>query len=230
MKKILIVEDDTDIAEIERAYLELNDCQADIALDGTKGLEMGLSGEYDLVLLDLMLPGVDGFTVCTKLREKLDIPILMVTARQEDIDKIRGLGLGADDYIEKPFSPGVLTARVKAHLDRYDRLTNAGQHSAEIRIGDIAVNTGTHRVYVGDTEVSLKNKEYELLLFFMENPDLVFSRDRLYEKIWGMDSFGDSATVTVHINRLREKIEKNPSRPRYIETVRGAGYRFRKSA
>lgn len=230
MKKILIVEDDTDIAEIERAYLELNDCQADIALDGTKGLEMGLSGEYDLVLLDLMLPGVDGFTVCTKHREKLDIPILMVTARQEDIDKIRGLGLGADDYIEKPFSPGVLTARVKAHLDRYDRLTNAGQHSAEIRIGDIAVNTGTHRVYVGDTEVSLKNKEYELLLFFMENPDLVFSRDRLYEKIWGMDSFGDSATVTVHINRLREKIEKNPSRPRYIETVRGAGYRFRKSA
>ena len=230
MKKILIVEDDTDIAEIERAYLELNDCQADIALDGTKGLEMGLSGEYDLVLLDLMLPGVDGFTVCTKLREKLDIPILMVTARQEDIDKIRGLGLGADDYIEKPFSPGVLTARVKAHLDRYDRLTNAGQHSAEIRIGDIAVNTGTHRVYVGDTEVSLKNKEYELLLFFMENPDLEFSRDRLYEKIWGMDSFGDSATVTVHINRLREKIEKNPSRPRYIETVRGAGYRFRKSA
>ena len=230
MKKILIVEDDTDIAEIERAYLELNDCQADIALDGTKGLEMGLSGEYDLVLLDLMLPGVDGFTVCTKLREKLDIPILMVTARQEDIDKIRGLGLGADDYIEKPFSPGVLTARVKAHLDRYDRLTNAGQHSADIRIGDIAVNTGTHRVYVGDTEVSLKNKEYELLLFFMENPDLVFSRDRLYEKIWGMDSFGDSATVTVHINRLREKIEKNPSRPRYIETVRGAGYRFRKSA
>ena len=230
MKKILIVEDDTDIAEIERAYLELNDCQADIALDGTKGLEMGLSGEYDLVLLDLMLPGVDGFTVCTKLREKLDIPILMVTARQEDIDKIRGLGLGADDYIEKPFSPGVLTARVKAHLDRYDRLTNAGQHSAEIRIGDIAVNIGTHRVYVGDTEVSLKNKEYELLLFFMENPDLVFSRDRLYEKIWGMDSFGDSATVTVHINRLREKIEKNPSRPRYIETVRGAGYRFRKSA
>ncbi len=230
MKKILIVEDDTDIAEIERAYLELNDCQADIVLDGTKGLEMGLSGEYDLVLLDLMLPGVDGFTVCTKLREKLDIPILMVTARQEDIDKIRGLGLGADDYIEKPFSPGVLTARVKAHLDRYDRLTNAGQHSAEIRIGDIAVNTGTHRVYVGDTEVSLKNKEYELLLFFMENPDLVFSRDRLYEKIWGMDSFGDSATVTVHINRLREKIEKNPSRPRYIETVRGAGYRFRKSA
>ena len=230
MKKILIVEDDTDIAEIERAYLELNDCQADIALDGTKGLEMGLSGEYDLVLLDLMLPGVDGFTVCTKLREKLDIPILMVTARQEDIDKIRGLGLGADDYIEKPFSPGVLTARVKAHLDRYDRLTNAGQHSAEIRIGDIAVNTGTHRVYVGDTEVSLKNKEYELLLFFMENPDLVFSRDRLYEKIWGMDSFGDSATVTVHINRLREKIEKNPSRPRYSETVRGAGYSFRKSA
>ena len=230
MKKILIVEDDTDIAEIERAYLELNDCQADIVLDGTKGLEMGLSGEYDLVLLDLMLPGVDGFTVCTKLREKLDIPILMVTARQEDIDKIRGLGLGADDYIEKPFSPGVLTARVKAHLDRYDRLTNARQHSAEIRIGDIAVNTGTHRVYVGDTEVSLKNKEYELLLFFMENPDLVFSRDRLYEKIWGMDSFGDSATVTVHINRLREKIEKNPSRPRYIETVRGAGYRFRKSA
>ena len=187
----------------------------------------GLGGEFDLILLDLMLPGMDGFAVCRKLREKLDIPILMVRARREDIDKIRGLGLGADDYIEKPFSPSVLVARVKANLAQYRRLTETRKAPSEITLGGIRINTGTHRVFVEDREVELKNKEYELLLFLMLNVDLVFDRETLYEKVWGLEAMGDNATVAVHINRLREKLEKDPSHPRYIETVWGAGYRFR---
>lgn len=227
MPKILIVEDDMAIAAIERDYLELSDFTVEIASDGPTGLERGLHGAFDLILLDLMLPGLDGFSVCRSLREQLDIPILMVTARQEDIDKIRGLGLGADDYIEKPFSPSVLVARVKAHLARYQRLTQSERRTSEIEIGDIRLNTETHRVYVRGQEVDLKNKEYELLLFFMLNVDIVFDRETLYERIWGMDALGDNATVAVHINRLREKIERNPSQPRYIQTVWGAGYRFK---
>lgn len=160
-------------------------------------------------------------------REALDIPILMVTARREDIDKIRGLGLGADDYIEKPFSPGVLVARIKAHLARYRRLTGSGEVKSEIALGGIRINTSTHRVYVEDREVELKNKEFELLLFLMLNVDAVFSREQIYERIWGMDAMGDNATVAVHINRLREKIERDPANPRHIQTVWGAGYRFR---
>ena len=227
MSKILIIEDDSSIAAIEHDYLEINGFEVEIAADGTAGLERGLNGGFDLVLLDLMLPGIDGFTVCRRLREKLDIPILMVTARQEDIDKIRGLGLGADDYIEKPFSPSVLVARVKAHLSRYSRLTKSETPSTQIRLGGISVNTDTHRVFADDHEVELKNKEYELLLFLMLNVDVVFSRETLYERIWGMDAIGDNATVAVHINRLREKIENDPSNPRYIQTIWGAGYRFK---
>lgn len=227
MKKILIIEDDSAIAAIERDYLEIEHFQVEIAADGTKGLEKALNGGFALILLDLMLPGIDGFTVCRKLREELDIPILMITARREDIDKIRGLGLGADDYIEKPFSPSVLVARVKAHLAQYDRLKQTGKSKSEIRIGAIRINTDTHRVYVNDEEKELKNKEYELLLFLMINTDIVFSRETLYEKIWGMDAMGDNATVAVHINRLREKIEADPANPRYIQTVWGAGYRFK---
>ena len=199
----------------------------EIAPDGITGLERGLSGAFDLILLDLMLPGLDGFTVCRKLREQVDVPILMVTARQEDIDKIRGLGLGADDYIEKPFSPSVLAARVKAHLARYQRLAGPEKRKAEITLGGLRLNTETHRLYVDGREVELKNKEYELLLFFLLHIDAVFSREALYERVWGMDAMGDNATVAVHINRLREKIERDPSRPRYIETVWGAGYRLR---
>lgn len=226
MDKILIIEDDTAIAEIERDYLELDGFVVEIAPDGDTGLARGLSGEYALILLDLMLPGMDGFAVCRQLREKIDVPILMVTARQEDIDKIRGLGLGADDYIEKPFSPSVLVARVKAHLARYRRLTKAERPSAEIQIGGIRINEETRRVYVDGNEVELTNKEYELLLFFMLNVDVVFSREQLYERIWGWDAMGDSATVAVHINRLRKKIERDPANPRYIASVWGAGYRF----
>ena len=228
MRSILIIEDDGDIASIERDYLELNGYQVEIAPDGVAGLERGLHGTFDLILLDLMLPGMDGFTVCRRLREATDIPILMVTARQEDIDMIRGLGLGADDYIEKPFSPNVLVARVNAHLARYERLTG-GQRKpcSELQVGGIRLNTDTRRVFVEDREVGLKNKEFELLLFLMLHLDMVFSREELYERIWGLEAMGDNATVAVHINRIREKIEPDPSRPRYIQTVWGAGYRFR---
>lgn len=226
MDKILIIEDDVAIAEIERDYLELDGFAVEIAADGNVGLERGLSGEHSLILLDLMLPGMDGFAICRALREQIDVPILMVTARQEDIDKIRGLGLGADDYIEKPFSPSVLVARVKAHLARYRRLTGSERTSGEIQIGGIRLNEETHRVYVDGREVELTNKEYELLLFFMLNVDAVFSREQLYERIWGWDAMGDSATVAVHINRLRKKIEQDPANPRYIVSVWGAGYRF----
>ena len=228
MQKILIIEDDGDIAAIERDYLELNSFQVEVAPDGVTGLERGLHGAFDLILLDLMLPGMDGFSVCRRLREETDVPILMVTARREDIAKIRGLGLGADDYIEKPFSPSVLVARVRAHLARYERLTAGGQRAKpELRAGELSLNTATRRVLVGGREVELKNREYELLQFLMLHPDRVFSREELYEKIWGLEAMGDNATVAVHINRVREKIEADPAHPRYIQTVWGAGYRFK---
>jgi DNA-binding response OmpR family regulator len=227
MAKILIVEDDAAIAAIERDYLSVSGFEVEIAEDGNSGLRKGSTGAYDLILLDLMLPEMDGFEVCRRLREKTDIPILMVTARREDIDKIRGLGLGADDYIEKPFSPGVLVARVKANLNQYKRLTGSAKEPSEISLGGVRINTGTHRVFVDGKEIELKKKEYKLLLFLMLNVDLVFDRETLYEKVWGLDALGDNATVAVHINRLREKIEKDPAKPRYIETVWGAGYRFR---
>lgn len=227
MERILIIEDDSAIAEIERDYLEIEGFEVEIASDGLSGLERGLSGEFSLILLDLMLPGMDGFSVCRRLREELDIPILMVTARREDIDKIRGLGLGADDYIEKPFSPSVMVARVKANIAQYQRLSGHRRSPDEIALGGIIVNTLTRRVSVDGHEVELKNKEYELLLFLMLNADTVFDKETLYEKVWGLDAMGINSTVAVHINRLREKIEKNPASPRHIETVWGAGYRFR---
>jgi len=228
MSKILIIEDDPAISAIERDYLELSDFAADIADDGMKGLAMADGGGYDLVLLDLMLPGLDGFSVCRKLREKTDIPILLVTARHEDVDKIRGLGYGADDYIEKPFSPSVLVARVKANLAQYKRLKQPeAEPSREICAGSLRIDTEARRVFDGDEELQLKNKEYELLLFLARHPNQVFSREDLYELIWGLESMGDNVTVAVHINRLREKIEADPSKPERIQTVWGAGYRFR---
>ncbi len=227
MQKILIVEDDEDIATIERDYLELNSYQVEVAADGKTGLARGLSGEFDLILLDLMLPGMDGFSICRRLREETDVPILLVTARREDIDKIRRLGLGADDYIEKPFSPSVLVARVKAHLAQYARLTGSRKQRAQLQVGGIQLNTQTRRVQVDGREVELKNKEYALLLFLMLHLDVVSSREELYEQIWGLDAMGDNATVAVHINRIREKIEKDPAKPQYIQTVWGAGYRLK---
>ncbi|MCD8215574.1 MAG: response regulator transcription factor [Clostridiales bacterium] len=227
MSKILIIEDDISIAEIERDYLEINGFETAIKSDGVSGMNEALRGDYQLILLDLMLPGIDGFTVCRRLREQLDIPILLVTARKEDIDKIRGLGLGADDYIVKPFSPGELVARVQAHIATYNRLKSNERASREITVGSIRINKKSRRVFVKEREIALKNREFELLLFLVENAEMVFDKETLYEKIWGMDAIGDNATVAVHINRLREKLEEDPSNPRYIETVWGAGYRFK---
>ena len=228
MSKILIIEDDLDIAEVEKDYLELSGYNVDIVHNGIDGINAVKGADYSLILLDLMLPGLDGFSVCKKLRGITDVPVLMVTARKEDVDKIRGLGLGADDYIEKPFSPSVLVARVKANLAQYDRLKKSGtEKQVVLTIGDFTVNTSTRRVYVRNEEKPLKNMEYELLLFLMTNADMVFDRETLYERSWGLDSMGDNATVAVHINRLREKLEKDPANPEYIETVWGAGYRFK---
>lgn len=228
MKKVLIIEDDPQIAKIERDYLAVNDFEAEIAMTGDDGIQMALTGQYDLILLDLMLPGADGFAVCRKLRETLDIPIIMVTAKQEDIDTIKGLNMGADDYITKPFSPNVLIAHVKAHITQYERLKSSDLRvTDEIKAGEIRIQTKSRRVFVKDKEMEFKNKEYELLLFLMANADMVFNKETLYERIWGFDALGDNATVSVHINRLREKIEDDPSSPRYIQTVWGAGYRFK---
>ncbi|MBR2143708.1 response regulator transcription factor [Anaerovibrio sp.] len=228
MKKILIIEDDRGIAELERDYLEASDFQVAIEADGTMGLQRALKDDFDLLILDVMLPGHDGFQICRELRKVKELPILMVSARQEDIDKIRGLGLGADDYIIKPFSPSELVARVKAHLARYERLTatTVPNKIKSINIGDLEIQPETHRIFREGTEITLTNKEFELLLFLAENPGIVFSKDKLFDQIWGFDAIGDTATVMVHINRLREKIEPEPSKPIYIETVWGAGYRF----
>lgn len=226
MNRVLIIEDDREIAEIERDYLSLDGLEADIAPDGVTGLEKAQTGNYALVLLDLMLPGLDGFSVCRKLRETLDIPILMVTARTQDVDKIRGLGFGADDYIEKPFSPAVLAARVKAHLAQYRRLKPQKAESTVLAAGPIRIDTASHTASVDGKALSLTNKEYELLLFLSRHPNQVFSREDLYELIWGLESMGDNITVAVHVNRLREKLEKDPARPQLIQTVWGVGYRL----
>jgi DNA-binding response OmpR family regulator len=227
--KILIIEDDKEIAAIEKDFLEINGFEVVIDNDGIKGKEHALSGDFALILLDLMLPGKDGISICREIREKVDIPILMVTAQMTDNDKIRGLGFGADDYIIKPFSPTELVARVKSHIVRYRRLTRnicCSQKNDEIDFGWLKINNGTHRVFVNENEIMLTHKEYELLYFFLSNPELVFSKETLYDKIWGENTFGDIKTVTVHINRLREKIEKDPANPAHIQTVWGAGYRF----
>lgn len=228
MDRILLIEDDPAIARIERDYLELSGFAVTLREDGESGLREARQGEYDLILLDVMLPGMDGFTVCSRLRETLDVPILLVTARTEDMDKIRGLGLGADDYIEKPFSPSVLVARVRAHLAQYRRLKQEGSDDGVLRCGGLTLDVRSRQVFLDGQELSLKNREYELLLFFMRNAGMVFDRETLYERVWGMEALGDNATVSVHINRLREKLGDDPADPRYIQTVRGAGYRFRK--
>ena len=220
MSHILIVEDDRAIARIEKDYLELNGYRVTLAEDGETGRKLALQQPFDLILLDVMLPRIDGFTLLQQLREHLDVPILLVTARTEDLDKIQGLGLGADDYIEKPFSPGVLVARVRANLAQYARLKQ-GDKDRVLQFGSLRLDSAARRVFAGDTEVPLKNKEYELLLFFMRNAGLVFDRETLYERVWGLQAMGDSATVAVHINRLREKLGEG-----VIQTVRGAGYRF----
>ncbi|EGL15287.1 response regulator transcription factor [Paenibacillus chitinolyticus] len=226
--RILIVEDDVSIAELERDYLELDGFTVDMEHHGETGLQRALVERYDLILLDVMLPGTDGFAICERIRVERDIPILMVSAKKEDLDKIRGFSLGADDYIIKPFSPGELVARVKAHLSRYERLKGQqDQDKDEIRIRGLVINRASRRVYVNGKEIPFTTKEFDLLTHLAMNPNRVFSKDQLFDHLWGMDAIGDISTVTVHIRKLREKIEPNPSDPAYIETIWGAGYRFK---
>lgn len=228
MKRVLIIEDETAIAELEKDYLELSDFEVTIAGDGVEGLGMALEYDYDLVILDLMLPGMDGFEICKRIREEKNTPILMVSAKRDDIDKIRGLSLGADDYITKPFSPSELVARVKAHIARYERIISTAIPKNDIvEMHGIKIDKTARRVYVNEEERVFTTKEYELLLFLASNPNRVFSKDELFREIWDMDSIGDIATVTVHINKIRDKIETNTSKPQIIETIWGVGYRFK---
>ncbi len=227
MKKILIIEDDISIAELERDYLEINGFDVKIENSGQKGMDRASKEKFDLIILDLMLPEVDGFQICKELRIRLDIPILMVSAKGEGIDKIRGLGLGADDYITKPFSPNELVARVKAHLGRYERLTTKDKEATEIiEVNGLSLDTYSRRVHVNDEEINLTSKEFDILLLLAKSPNRVFSKNEIFERIWGFDSLGDISTVTVHIRKIREKIEPDPPNPKYIETLWGVGYRF----
>ena len=231
-KRILVVEDDHDIATLETDYLEANGYLVEHAEHGGHGLELALKNDYDLLLLDVMLPGTDGFEICKAVRRQKEIPILLVTARQDSVDKVRGLGLGADDYIIKPFDPTELVARVRSHLTRYERLTGIqGGSQTEFKeqwldFGRLKVGVNSYKVIADEREVRLTNKEFELLRFLATNPNIVFSKETLFDRIWGMDSMGDTATVTVHINHIREKIERDPGKPEFIGTVWGAGYRF----
>ena len=228
MSKILIIEDEVAIADLEKDCLALSGFEVKIENRGDKGLQTALREDFDLIILDLMLPGIDGFEVCKRIREDRNVPILMVSAKKDDIDKIRGLGLGADDYITKPFSPSELVARVKAHMARYERLVGTGQKANDvIEIRGLKIDKTARRVWIDGEEKSFTNKEFDLLTFLAENPNHVYSKEELFAKIWNLESVGDIATVTVHIKKIREKIEFNTSKPQYIETIWGVGYRFK---
>ena len=230
MPKILIAEDDPEIAMLERDYLEMEGYEAAVVDNGQQAVTQALKGGYDLILLDLMLPGCGGYDVCRLIRDRIDVPILMVTARTESVDKIRGLGLGADDYIAKPFDPAELVARVKAHLSRYARLTGGGQGEPEVLdLGRVQILPRSWRVLKDGQEVKMPNREFALLKFLAEHPNTVFSKEKLFETIWGYEYVGDSATVTVHIGRIRDKVEDDPAHPSLIETVWGAGYRLNRA-
>ncbi len=228
MSKILIVEDEIAIAELEKDYLELSGFEVEVETAGDLGLRKAISEEYDLVILDLMLPTVDGFEICKRIREVKNIPVIMVSAKRDDIDKIRGLGLGADDYMTKPFSPSELVARVKAHLARYERLIGSGTKENEVlEIRGLKIDKTARRVFLNGEEKIFTTKEFDLLTFLAENPNRVYTKDELFREIWDMESVGDIATVTVHIKKIREKVEYNTSKPQYIETIWGVGYRFK---
>lgn len=228
MSKILVIEDEQEIAELEKDYLELSGFEVEICNSGDEGLNKALTEKFSLIILDIMLPKVDGFEICKKIRQEKNIPVIMVSAKKDDIDKIRGLGLGADDYMTKPFSPSELVARVKAHLARYDRLIGSGKKQNEIvEIRGIKIDKTARRVYVNNEEKAFTTKEFDLLCFLAQNPNHVYTKEELFQEIWDMDSIGDIATVTVHIKKIREKIEYNTSKPQYIETIWGVGYRFK---
>jgi DNA-binding response OmpR family regulator len=226
MKKILLIEDEVSIAELQRDYLEINQFHVDVEHTGDEGLRMALQNDYDLIILDIMLPEVNGFEICKQVRLVKNIPILFVSAKKEDIDKIRGLGLGADDYITKPFSPSELVARVKAHIERYERLAGSQAKSNSITVKEISIDKAARKVYINSVETSFTTKEFDLLVFLVMHPNQVLSKEQLYEKIWGYELAADVSTVTVHIRKIRGKIEKDPAHPKYLETVWGAGYRF----
>ena len=228
MARILIIEDETAIAELEKDYLELSDFEVVLESDGSGGAARALDEDFDLIILDLMLPGMNGFDICKLIRETKNTPIIMVSAKSEDIDKIRGLGLGADDYMTKPFSPGELVARVKAHIERYQRLTASGIPTNDvIEIRGLKIDKTARRVYVNGEEKAFTTKEFDLLTFLAENLNHVFTKEEIFREIWEMESIGDIATVTVHIKKIREKIEDSSSKPQYIETIWGVGYRFK---
>lgn len=228
MNKILIIEDEEAIADLEKDYLELSGFDVEVANDGLVGYQKAMEEDYNLVILDLMLPGMDGFEICRKLREEKNTPIIMVSAKKDDIDKIRGLGLGADDYMTKPFSPSELVARVKAHLSRYERLIgSAAEVNKVIEIRGLKIDTTARRVWVNGQEKAFTTKEFDLLTFLASHPNHVYTKDELFSEIWDMESIGDIATVTVHIKKIREKIEMDTSNPQYIETIWGVGYRFK---
>ena len=228
MSKILIIEDETAIADLEKDYLELSGFEVDIESDGNAGLAAALTKDYDLFILDLMLPGIDGFEICKRIRDEKNTPIIMVSAKKDDIDKIRGLGFGADDYMTKPFSPSELVARVKAHLAQYERLISSRLPKNQvITIRGLKIDKTARRVWVNDVETQFTTKEFDLLTFLAENPNRVFTKDELFRHIWNMESIGDIATVTVHIKKIREKIEFDTAKPQYIETIWGVGYRFK---
>lgn len=232
MKKVLIIEDDMGIYELERDYLEIEGYEVDIQTNGVDGLAAALEHEYDLIILDIMIPKKDGFSVCRDIRKKKEIPIIMVSAKREDIDKIRGLGLGADDYMIKPFSPAELVARVKSHIQRYNRIRNSLGTTVEIEskiaAGSLEILLDSHQVFLGGTEVSLTPREYDILILFASSPNRVFTKEEVFESIWGIDSLGETSTIMVHINRLRAKIDKQFQGEEYIDTVWGVGYRFHK--
>ena len=231
MKKILIIEDDLNIQGIEKDYLEANSFSVSTAADGETGLKMALSGDFDLILLDIMLPKMDGLEVCRKIRAEKDIPILLVSAKKEDLDKIKGLGFGADDYIVKPFSPGELVARVIAHISRYNRLTAKEKKNTDdkdITIGALKLEKASRRAYINDTEIVLTNKEFDLIYFLAKSPDTVFTKEELFNEIWNYDTIGETSTITVHVNRIRDKIKEIDPNLDFIHTVWGRGYRFMK--
>ena len=226
MKKILIIEDDPNIAELELDYLKLNGYEANIESDGDKALKRALAGGYDAAIVDLMLPGKSGFEIIKEIRKNFEIPVIVVSARIEDIDKIRGLDCGADDYLTKPFSPAELLARVKSHISRYERLKGGNSPKDILSLKGLEINHSSHKVFVNNKEALLTTKEYDLLYFFASNPNIVFTKEHLFDAIWGQDYYGDLATVPVHIQKIRKKIERDPSNPEYIETLWGTGYRF----
>lgn len=228
MSRILIIEDESSIAELEKDYLELSGFEVALEEEGNQGLKRALEEDFDLLILDLMLPGLDGFEICRRFREVKNTPIIMISAKKEDIDKIRGLGLGADDYMTKPFSPSEMVARVKAHLARYERLIGSGSPENEIiEIRGLKIDKTARRVWINGEEKNFTTKEFDLLTFLAQNPNHVFTKEELFSKIWDMESIGDIATVTVHIMKIREKIEFNTAKPQYIETIWGVGYRFK---